>query len=239
MKPEIFWQFKQAAEGISEACRAFNTPVTGGNVSFYNENPKGAIYPTPTIGMVGILEDIEKRVPSFFQNVDDTIYVLGETFEELGGSQYLLVEHGLRMGVPPKLDLNREKALHQLILNCADKRILNSCHDIADGGLLVALSECLLSRIDHPLGAHVKLNFGSSIRKDALLFGESQSRAIVSISPEKEAEFEKLAKNAQTPIYKIGKVTKSVLEVDSLISLPSETIEKTYREAIPRRMNHV
>ena len=239
MKPEIFWQFRKAVEGISEACRALNTPVTGGNVSFYNENPKGAIYPTPTIGMVGILEDIEKRVPSFFRNIADTIYLLGETLEELGGSQYLLAEHGLRMGVPPRLDLNRELALQKLILVCAEKRILNSCHDLSDGGFAVALSECLLGRIGHPLGAQIALNFGSSLRRDALLFGESQSRAIVSISPNEEREFENQAEQAKVPYFKIGMVTQGGLEIGSLIHLTSEQIEKTYREAIPRRMNHV
>ena len=237
MKPEIFWQFRKAVEGISEACRALETPVTGGNVSFYNESPKGAIYPTPTIGMVGILEDIELRIPSFFQNVGDSIYLLGETFEELGGSQYLLVEHGLRLGVPPRLDLKKERALQNLILDCAKARLLKSCHDLSDGGLAVAISESLLGKVSHPLGARVNLDFGNHLRRDALLFGETQSRVLISLNPSKERELETQAKQYGVPYFKIGQIAESGLQIQSLVDLSSTQIEKTYRDAIPRRMN--
>ena len=237
MKPEIFWQFRKAVDGISDACRAFETPITGGNVSFYNESPKGAIYPTPTIGMVGILDDIELRVPSFFRDVGDSIYLLGETFEELGGSQYLLAEHGLRQGNPPKLDLKKESALQNLILDCAKTRLLNSAHDLSDGGLAVTLSESLLGKMGHPLGATIHLDFGKQLRRDALLFGETQSRILVSLNPKKEHEFEAQAKQFGVPCFKIGQVTNGGLQIQSLVHLPSEQIEKTYREAIPRRMN--
>ncbi|MBI1978216.1 MAG: phosphoribosylformylglycinamidine synthase subunit PurL [Candidatus Omnitrophica bacterium] len=236
MKPEIFWQFRKAVEGMSEACRALETPVTGGNVSFYNESPKGAIDPTPTIGMVGILEDINDRIPSFFQNVCDKIFLLGETFEELGGSQYLLLEHGLRMGMPPQLDLKKEKALYDLILACAKERVLNSCHDLSEGGLAVALSECILGKTNHPLGARVNLGFGQNLRRDALLFGETQSRVVVSVSAKQEGMLEALAKKYGVPCFKIGEVVSSGFEINSLIRLTSEQIEKTYRNAIPRRM---
>ena len=236
MKPEIFWQFRKAVEGISEACRALETPVTGGNVSFYNESPKGAIYPTPTIGMVGILEDIDLRIPSFFQKGGDTIYLLGETFDELGGSQYLLTEHNLRMGLPPALDLKKERALQNFILEGSKARFLNSCHDISDGGLAVALSESLLGRLNHPLGAQVELNFGNRLRKDSLLFGESQSRVLVSVDSNNERPLELLAKKYGVPYFKIGQVTPSRLKIGSFIDLSSDEIEKTYRNAIPKRM---
>ncbi len=240
MKPEIFWQFRKAVEGISEACRALETPVTGGNVSFYNESPKGAIYPTPTIGMVGILDDIDLRIPSFFQNVDDSIYLLGETFNELGGSQYLLVEHGLRQGVPPTLDLKKERALQDLILDCAKARLLSSAHDLSEGGLVVALSESLLGKAGHPLGAEVNCTacgrIGSSVRKDAFLFGESQSRVLVSLDSKRERDLETQAKRFGVPCFKIGNVTTGGLKISDLINLSSEEIEKTYRNAIPRRM---
>ena len=236
MKPEIFWQFRKAVEGMSEACRALGTPVTGGNVSFYNENPKGAIYPTPTIGMVGIIDDINLRIPSFFQNVGDSIYLLGETFDELGGSQYLLTEHGLRLGIPPKLDLKKEQKLQELILECSGKKLLNSCHDLSDGGFAVAISECLLGKIGHSLGAEVELSFGNNLRRDTLLFGESQSRVIVSLNPKMESDLESLAKKSGVPYFKIGRVTKSELKISSLINLSSGKIEETYRKAIPRRM---
>ncbi len=236
MKPEIFWQFRKAVDGISEACRAFQTPVTGGNVSFYNESPKGAIYPTPTIGMVGVLDDIDKRIPSFFQNVGDTIYLLGETFEELGGSQYLLMKHGLRIGLPPKLDLKKELSLHQLLLECGKERILNSAHDLSDGGFAVSLAECLLGKRNHPLGIRVELTFGNHLRKDALLFGETQSRIIVSLNSNHESKFEITAKRLNVPYFKIGVVTKEGFKIGSLIDLSSKEIEKTYYNAIPRRM---
>jgi len=236
MKPEIFWQFKKCVEGMAEACVKFQTPVTGGNVSFYNENPGGAIDPTPTIGMVGILDDMDLRVPSFFQNVGDAIYLLGETFEELGGSQYLMTVHGLKKGLPPRLDLEREFWLQEFIISCAGKRFLSSCHDLSEGGLAVALAESLLGKINHPLGAEVELNFGSNLRRDSILFGESQSRAIVSIDPKHEQFFESLAKQNNIPCFKIGKVTQSGLRIGSLINLKSEQIETTYRDAIPRRM---
>ena len=247
MKPEIFWQFRKAVDGISEACRAFETPVTGGNVSFYNESPKGAIYPTPTIGMVGILDQIENRIPSFFQAEGDTIYLIGETYDELGGSQYLLMEHGLRMGMPPKLDLKKEKALQKLLIQCGQERILNSAHDLSDGGFAVSLAECLLGTRNHPLGASVELPLtltlspegrgkGEGIRKDALLFGETQSRVLVSVNPKNEAKFEVAAKKGNVPIFKIGKVTQEGLKIDSFINMSSKEIEKTYFDAIPRRM---
>lgn len=248
MKPEIFWQFRKAVDGISEACRAFETPVTGGNVSFYNESPKGAIDPTPTIGMVGILDDIENRIPSFFKNVGDSIYLLGETYDELGGSQYLLMEYGLRVGLPPKLDLKKESALHQLLISCGKERILNSAHDLSDGGFAVAIAECLLGKRNHPLGATVELPAGN-IRKDALLFGETQSRVIVSLNPKDESKFEVAAKKLNVPVFKIGKVTNEELIIGrpvpvgndtggngTIVNLSSKEIEKTYFEAIPRRM---
>lgn len=235
MKPEIFWQFKKSVEGISEACRAFNTPVTGGNVSFYNESPKGAIYPTPTIGMVGILDNIENRIPSFFQSEGDSIYLLGETFEELGGSNYLLTEFGLRTGTVPKCDLQKEAALHRLLIQCAQERILSSAHDLSDGGFAVAISECLLGKKNVPFGAAVEMP-ASGIRKDALLFGESQSRVIVSLNPKNEKQFEIISKKCRVPYSKIGHVTRNRLQIGKLIDLSAHEIETTYVNAIPRRM---
>ena len=236
MKPEIFWQFKKSVEGMSEACNAFNTPVTGGNVSFYNENPKGAIYPTPTVGMIGILENIDNRIPSFFQNEGDTIYLLGETHDEIGGSQYLLLEHNLRAGIPPKLNLQKEKALQNLLIQASERKLVTSAHDVSDGGFAVCLAECLLGRRNHPLGAQVEINFGNNLRKDALLFGETQSRAIVSLNPEKESKFEDAAKKSNVPYFKIGKVTEQNLKISSFIQLSSNEIEQTYFNAIPKRM---
>ncbi|MBI4372595.1 MAG: phosphoribosylformylglycinamidine synthase II, partial [Candidatus Omnitrophica bacterium] len=159
----------------------------------------------------------------------------------LGGSQYLLIEHGLRAGIPPRLDLKREGTLQNLILDSAKNRILNSCHDLSEGGFAVALAECLLGKVGHPLGADVNWPgtrpIGNSLRQDTLLFGESQSRVLVSLSPAKAHDLESQAKRHGVPYFKIGQVTKSGLQIESLINLSSEQIEKAYREAIPRRMN--
>ncbi len=237
MKPEIFWQFQECARGITDACNQFGTPVTGGNVSFYNESPKGAIYPTPTIGMVGLLENMDHRIPSFFQGIGDDIYLLGETENEIGASQYLLAIHGLRAGLPPRLSLEKETALQNLILNLAGKKILRSCHDLSDGGFAVALAESILGKRNHPLGALVSnLDWASDVRCDSALFGETQSRVILSLSPKNGKILEAEARKFKVPCFKIGKVTKSNLIIGSWIELSSPEIEKTYEQAIPKRM---
>ena len=236
MKPEIFWQFRECAQGMSEACRAFETPVTGGNVSFYNESPEGAIYPTPTVGMVGLLEDVEKRVPSYFQEAGDDIYLLGETKDEIGGSQYLLLIHGLRKGLPPQLSLETEIALYRVILKAANERLLCSCHDLSEGGFAVALAESILKQ-PHSLGTDIaNMDWANNLRADSALFGETQSRVIISVKPKNSKKFESLAKQFSVPCFKIGKVTKSGLKIGKWIELTSEKIEKTYYEAIERRM---
>ncbi len=235
MKPEVFWQFHRAADGMSEACRKLGTPVTGGNVSFYNENPRGAIYPTPTIGMVGILEDIGKRVPSFFKKEGDFIYLIGTTYDELGGSQYLLTVHGLRKGMPPRLNLDFELKLQNFLQACASDRLLHSAHDLSEGGLAVALAECLFGCAGKPMGAEVNLP-QSGLRIDSLLFSESQSRVLVSIAREEENSFEKKVHSSAIPFQQIGVVTRDHLKIGSWIELSSRELEQTYRQAIPRRM---
>ena len=191
MKPEIFWQFRKCVEGMTAACNAFGTPVTGGNVSFYNENPTGAIYPTPTVGMVGVLEDISKRVPSFFQNEGDIVFLCGETLNEIGASHYLMLEHGLEKGAVPRLDLKKENALQEFLVQAAQSGLFISAHDLSEGGLAVALAESSFAKkigvvIDHldliPLFPQGK-GPGEGLRQDALYFGETQSRVVVSVRP--------------------------------------------------------
>lgn len=240
MKPEIFWQFHSAVSGIIESCKALEVPVTGGNVSFYNESPQGAIYPTPTIGMVGLLENIEKRIPSAFQNTGDIIYLAGETFNELGGSHYMMIEHGLKQGLPPRLDLAREKALHQFILAAADGKKLASCHDLSEGGLAVALAECCMKSVEG-LGASVpSLNDISrhqkGLRPDALYFGESQSRAVISVRPECRREVKQLAKKQGVALYEIGKVGGEAFIVEDCIHLAVRDMVHLFEGIIPDMM---
>ena len=256
MKPEIFWQFHQCVQGMADAARRFTTPVTGGNVSFYNENPRGAIYPTPVIGMVGILENIENRIPSFFQKEGDLIFLLGETADELGGSAYLNLIHGLKKGLPPQLDLEKEKRLHQFFKQASELRILHSAHDLSDGGLAVTLMESCFgnamvgagpcARPEQGNHGGLPLHFGaiisnlellgSDLRKDALLFGETQSRVIISAAPNQKEAVIRLAHQNQIPIYQIGKVDGSRLVIEDLLELEVEEAFSIWQNAIPRRL---
>lgn len=238
MKPEIFWQFHQAVNGMIASCKALGTPVTGGNVSLYNESPAAAIYPTPTVGMVGLLEDIEKRVPSFFQNEGDLVFLAGDTFEEIGGSHYLMIEHGLKKGLPPRLDLAKETQLHKFILGMAETGHLASCHDLSEGGLALALTEACFNQCS-PKGVVVDqldLAVRGSVREDALYFGESQSRAVLSVKPEHKEEVLKLASECGVPLYQIGCVTGNEIIIGGRIKLPVADAIAVYQSAIPRRM---
>ncbi len=238
MKPEIFWQFRRAVEGIRDACLKFNTPVTGGNVSFYNESPKGAVYPTPVIGMVGILEDIEHRIPSFFQKPGDEIYVIGKTGNDLGASQYLAIVHNIKSGKVPALDLEREALLHEFILAASKEQLLSSAHDVSDGGLAVAMAECLFGKRGHPLGATVSLTDlkDPEVRTDALLFGETASRIVVSVDPKQKKKLEKLAKQAGIECYHVGRVVEEHLRIDKNIHELSLELEMLYRNSIRKAM---
>lgn len=240
MKPDIFWQFHQAVSGMIESCTALEIPVTGGNVSFYNESPQGAIYPTPTIGVVGLLENIEKRVPSAFQNERDVVFLAGETFNEIGGSHYLMIEHGLKKGLPPRLDLKREKSLQQFILAAADAKKLASCHDLSEGGLALALAECCL-KSSRGLGASVKdlaeiRKDRAGIRTDALYFGESQSRAVISVKPEHREEIRRLALKQGIALYELGEVGGDALVIENKVRLSVSEIKALFNTAIPDTM---
>jgi phosphoribosylformylglycinamidine synthase II len=190
-RPQIMWQFARAVEGIAEACRALNVPITGGNVSLYNETDGKAIYPTPIIGVVGVLERADCVVSRRFQGSGDAIVLLGEGRGELGGSEYLATVHDLVRGMPPKLNLDAEKALQRLLVDLAAERLIRSAHDCSDGGLAVTLAECCFDT--GGAGAEVSidaLNIGRDSRlNDAVaLFGESASRVVVSVSPDNVTE---------------------------------------------------
>lgn len=230
-KPEIFWQFKEAARGMSEACRALNTPVTGGNVSFYNETKGEAIFPTPTVGMVGLIEDLDKVCTLGFKNKDDFIYLLGENSDELGGSEFLSMYHGLEAGMPPNLDLEKEKALQDCTLELIKAGLINSAHDLSEGGLSVALAECCLTG---GLGAQIKLD--SNLRPSVVLFGETQSRIVISVSRDKAEQVKEMAQKYGVPIFKIGVVQGRSLVINGNnfgINLTLSEIEAKYKGAIP------
>jgi len=200
--PEIMWQFAESVRGLAEACEYLSIPVVSGNVSLYNQTGEDAIYPTPMIGIVGILDDVEKRVPSFFQNENDVIFLLGETYDEIGGSEYLKTIHGSDEGKAPALVLEKEKALIELLQELASGSLLSSAHDISEGGFAIALSECCLGETN--FGCRVDVS--TDLRKDIFLFSESQSRVIVSMSERNESKAVDLLKKYHVPFTPIGRV---------------------------------
>jgi len=232
-KPDRYYYFKNCVEGIIDACKYFETAVISGNVSFYNESPKGSINPTPTIGMVGILEKLEHRTTSFFKNEGDVIILLGETKEELGGTEYLKVVHNLIRGDAPELSLESEKNLHKTMLEAIRLGLINSAHDCSEGGIAVTLAECCIGDKSRQIGAEIS-DFGfriSDFRTDALLFGESQSRIIISTNAKNAAKIEEIAKKNNVPVQKIGKVSGKSLKIVNYVDLPLTLADKTWRGA--------
>jgi len=218
--PEIFWQLKESVRGLAEACRAFNTPVTGGNVSLYNQRGSlGAIDPTPTVAMVGIVEKLEHVTTQWFKNSADVILLLGEPVDTsdpiqgLGGSAHLQVIHGKKTGNPPRCDLDVAKTLHTSLLGLIQSGGIHSAHDCSEGGLAVALAECCMSRHD---GRHTPRLLGATIdlsemrkadcRLDALLFGETQSRVVVSCAPLEVGKILERARILGVPAARIGTI---------------------------------
>ncbi len=234
-KPEVYWQFTEAIEGMGEACRFFDTPVTGGNVSFYNESPNVAVYPTPTIGMVGLIEDVKNVTTSNFKNENDLIYVLGEDFEELGGSEYLKIIHSKVSGESPKLNLEVEKKLHDSLLKLIGKKLINSAHDISEGGIVSAIAECCIMNENNFIGAEI--NVPIKTRKDFSLFSESQSRIIVSIKPENKDELEKILNESKQIFTYLGKTGGKKLKVNDEINISLDELAENYYLTIPRIMN--
>jgi phosphoribosylformylglycinamidine synthase len=234
-KPEVMWQFQQAIAGMRDACLALGIAVVSGNVSFYNETDGRAIPPTPTVASVGILQDVTQHMTQWFKNAGDRVVLLGETLNELGASEYLATIHGRTVGMPPQLDLDREKRLQQLCLLAAQEQLFSSAHDVAEGGLTVALAEACITRPEGVLGAQVTLP--GSFRPDVTLFGESQSRVIVSLSPDKLSRLDQLAKAQQVPYIIIGEVGGTDLNIDNYLQLPVDTLRSEWRTALARQLN--
>jgi phosphoribosylformylglycinamidine synthase len=238
-KPESFWQFKNCVEGIADACRSFNISVVSGNVSFYNESPKGAINPTPTIGMIGVINDINKTCSPSFKQEGDVIILLGYCREELGASEYLQEIHNTTKGNVPQLDLKLEQAVQKTALEAIEKGLVNSAHDCSEGGLAVALAECCISNKDNMIGANInKLNY--NMRADALLFGESQSRVILSCPEDAVEKIRKIALKFKAPFCVIGKTGGRVLRIlndtEELIFLSLEDLNEEWRGALKKRI---
>ena len=241
MKPENYWQFEKCIEGLSAACKALNIPVISGNVSFYNENPKGAVNPTPIVGMVGLIKDADKYVTQDFKNEGDLVVLLGENKADLSGSEYLYLVHKQKKG-NPRIDIKGEKAVQEVCLEAIEAGIINSAHDCSEGGLGVTLAESCIANINKMLGAVVKLDElkNKDIRKDEILFGEAPSRIVVSLNKDKLSALEKILKKHSVPYQILGNVTGDRLVVrykeKTIINLPLVTLGDTWRKAIPSRI---
>ena len=223
-KETIYWQLEEAIKGISEACRVLKTPVISGNVSLYNESKGEAIYPTPVIGMIGIIEDCDYICSMEFKNRGDLIVLLGENKEELGGSEYLKIIHNLERGIPPRIDLLKEQAVQNVCREAIKRGLLSSAHDCSVGGLAIALAESCIKR-----GKGAKIEIKDKIRSDALLFGESQSRIIISLNSKNLSSLQEIADKYQVPLLVLGSVEGEELNINRLISVKVEQLEKIWR----------
>jgi len=232
--PEVYYTFAEAVAGMGEACRALDTPVTGGNVSFYNEQGGMAVYPSPVIGMVGVLDDARKRLTSSFKSEGDQIAIIGKNGGELGGSEYLQIIHGQVAGPIPDISLDNVKKVINLLVILASRELINSAHDISDGGLAVALAECCF---ENDIGAEV--NFKTNLRPDALLFGESRPLIILSFKWERFDDIGKLAKQYNVPLEVIGSTGGTDLVIGDLIKCPVSEFKNIYESAIPSRMEKI
>jgi phosphoribosylformylglycinamidine synthase len=219
-----YWQLEEAIEGLSEACQFFETPVISGNVSLYNEKEGKSIDPTPVVGMVGVVGDYRQVCSLAFKKENDLIFLLGESLEELGGSEYLEIVHKLKCGVPPVLDFEKEKKIQNFCRVMIEGGFLASAHDCSLGGLAITLAEsCLASG----LGAEIELK--SDLRSDCCLFGETQSRMVVSISPTHSEKFMKTARGEGIPFHYIGRVKGNRLKINQWINLAVSQLEKSWR----------
>jgi phosphoribosylformylglycinamidine synthase len=226
-KPEVFWTFREAVSGLADACAFFNIPVISGNVSFYNESFGHAIYPTPTIGIVGIVDDVRTVATAAFKQAGDTVVLVGETDEEIGGSEYLKVVHGQVAGRPPALDLELEGDVQGVVRDAVRQGLLSSAHDCSEGGVAVALAEsCVAGNI----GAVVSLDDG--LPAAVSLFSETQSRILVSVSEDKTDAFLGLLAEAKVPYGVIGEVGGATLEVEGKLSLELDQTADVYNMSL-------
>lgn len=208
--PEVYYQFTSAIKGMGEACIKFDTPVTGGNVSFYNQSPDGPVYPTPTIGMVGMLDSADDKMTLNFKNEGDVIYLLGQSRNDINSSEYLHKIVGEEFSPCPYFDLDEEFVLQQALLSIIKKKLVASAHDVSEGGLIITLME---SAFSNELGFEVSAA-GSAIRKDAYWFGESQSRVVVSVITQNDDTFKRTLQSAGIPFVALGKVTAKNITVE-------------------------
>ncbi|HSP98767.1 MAG TPA: phosphoribosylformylglycinamidine synthase subunit PurL [Candidatus Dormibacteraeota bacterium] len=233
-KPEIMWQFREAVRGLRDACNALAVPVVSGNVSFYNETDGRPIPPTPTVAMVGLLTDVAHHTTQWFKSEGDVVVLLGRTREELGGSEYLALERDLVRGTPPWIDLSVEIQVQRVCLQAIREGIVRSAHDLSEGGLAVALAEACMSGPGESLGAELEMEV--AIRPDAWLFGESQSRVLLSVRRKHVNRLRELARDADVPCATIGEVRGRRLRIGTLIDVSTADLRHAWADALAERM---
>jgi len=228
-KPEVYWTFYESVRGLSDACSAWGIPVISGNVSFYNESFGQPIYPTPTVGLVGLLEDIDKRATSGFKDAGDVVVLVGETLPELGGSEFLMVEHGLVSGAPPALDIELERDVQRATIAGIRRGLIKSAHDCSEGGIGITLAECSLAG---GIGASVVLD--DDLDPAVSLFSESQSRIVVTVAEERAEELVTLCLEHEVPYSVLGTVGGDRLVVEGSLDLTLATLREAWEPTLER-----
>ena len=231
-RPEVMWQLTEAIHGIKDACIALGIPVIGGNVSLYNETSGVSVYPTPTIGMVGIIDDLKTHTTQWFKGAGDVVALIGETKPGLGGTEYLSVVHGLERGDPPDIDLSAEKAAEEACLKAAMECIILSAHDLSEGGLAVALAESAFNPRGS-IGADIDFD-AKGLRADEALFAETQSRILVTVREKDMARLKAICKDAGAPLSVIGKTGGERLKIGSFIDVPVNELKEAWAGALGR-----
>jgi phosphoribosylformylglycinamidine synthase len=229
------WQFKQATAGLADACQELGIPVTGGNVSFYNQTGDVAIYPTPVVGVLGVIDNVARRIPSGWQDDGNNLYLLGTTYDELDGSAWAKDIHNHLGGFPPKVDLQKEKQLAELLHGAAIQGLIASAHDISEGGLGVAIIE---SALRFNVGARIwldELMERDDVDQTAALFSESQARVLVSVGREDDVKFQALCEARGVPVLRIGVTDKAseAIEIKDIASLDLNRVRESWKSTLP------
>ncbi|MBD3169256.1 MAG: phosphoribosylformylglycinamidine synthase subunit PurL [candidate division Zixibacteria bacterium] len=229
--PEVYWYFSEVIRGMRKACLSFDTPVTGGNVSFYNESKESAVYPTPVIGMLGIVKELKNITTSYFKDKGDLIVLAGELSNEIGASEYIRTIHGQIRGPLPPFDIRMEKRVQRFARRAINAELVKSAHDISDGGLAVTLVESCINRPDGPIGCEVDIV--DRRRFDKLIFSEAPSRIVITCHPDDIEEIERMALKNSVPVQIIGAVGGAKVEMNDYISMTANRLRKAYEEALP------
>jgi phosphoribosylformylglycinamidine synthase len=230
--PEVYWQFVQAIKGMGAACAAFDTPVTGGNVSFYNQNGNEAVYPTPTIGMVGVVEQMERVTGIGFQAEGDVILLLGVATDDIHSSQYLQIAHDIKVSAAPYFNLDEELKLQHAVRELIKKKLVHSAHDVSDGGLFITLLEKAMVA-----GMGYEIETDSSLRKDAFLFGEGQGRVVLTCKSSATADIEEICSIHGIPLNVLGSVGGQHMIIDGEDLGTVEQFRSKYDNALQKHMD--